>query len=116
METMGKEKAIAESRLAKAAKEREKQTQENYERLQQEKKRLQDELDKNKTVRVSLKNPERELRRQRRQTMIAQVIETKQHHLEEIKNLPLSHEYRTIIKGTGLDNEEAMKGLKVIIA
>ena len=48
--------------------------------------------------------------------MIAQVIEAKHHHLEEIKNQPLSNEYKTIIKGTGLDNEEAMQGLKVIIA
>lgn len=48
--------------------------------------------------------------------MIAQMIETKQHHLQQIKDQPLSNEYRTIIKGTGLDNEEAMQGLKIIIA
>ena len=48
--------------------------------------------------------------------MIANVLSTKQKHHEQLKALKLSDDFRELVAGTGLANDESMNTLKIMIA
>lgn len=66
MDVMGNEKAIADKKLAEETRKREELEKENMERLLQEQQELRDQIEKNKTYKVKMRNPEKEARKQRR--------------------------------------------------
>ena len=105
---MGEERALADAKIAEEAKKREEADRENMERLKKEQEELKQQLEKSKTYKVKVINPEREARRLRRQTMVANVLSTKQKHLEQLKALKLSDDFRDLVAGTGLANDESM--------
>ena len=65
--------------------------------LRKEQEELKNQLEKTKTYAVKVINPEKEARRLRRQTMVANVLSSKQKHLEQLKALKLSADFKDIV-------------------
>ena len=116
MDEMGAQRALADARIAEEARKREELDREKMEALKKEQQDLKNQLENSKTYKVKVISPEKEARRLRRQTMVASVLSSKQKHLEQLKQLKLSDDFKDIVAGTSLADESAMQTLKLLIA